>query len=378
VFKRVLSILILTFFAFSSVHAQGGWSIFLFNPQDGSITQVRSSGEAAGSFVLPLPQAFNRYGNFAEVSLSGRYIAYTAYDSTTERPNVQLFVLDRDLSATRFTYDVTDAVTVDGDTNNIPVVFDEVNQQIAFGLLTEGNGWQVVVGDFATSAPLATLTAADAPVLKQTPNILPVVQRYDGVHVWFTAVAYGTGVQAVYPAFRWHIGTGEVVEDETFTHPISDFDPFSGQVVVAVRDESLDSAEGTDGQFIMNAVEVVGTDGSRSTLYNETEGSVQRVIFIEVGARVLIEVYNFETDETKLKVLNRDGSVAGEIIGSLDDITGTPDGFVGLFDGGMAHVNTTVETFSPETVWSGSPDVSLIGVILDADFITPVPPSFQD
>lgn len=363
-FKRLLFFVI--FFALYSlpIQAQGGWSIWLFSDATGTITQVRNDGSIAGSFALPLPQAFNRYGAFAEVSLSGRYVAYTAYDSTTERPNVQLFVLDRDLSATRFNFDVTDAVVIDDATNNIPVVFDEANQQVAFGFVTEQNGWQVVVGDFATSAPLASLTANDHPLFEATADLLPVVQRYDGTHVWFTGYTDGAGTS---PAFRWNIGSGEVVEDAVFTSLLADFDPFSGQVAVV------------DG----NAVEIISAQGERATLYTESEGTIQRALFVEFGARVLIEVRNGET--TTLKVLNRDGTTAGEIIGSLDNLTGTPDGFIGFFttDQGapaVAHVATTAETYAPDTLWTGTQNetVSLPGIILDADFVTPEPPSFQD
>jgi hypothetical protein len=355
VFRRL--ILIITFLAltFAFAEAQGSWSIFLYNAQDGSITQVRANGEVAGSFMLPLSQGFNTYSAFADVSLSGRFIAYTAFDSTQERPNRQLFVFDRNLSATRFTYDITNAVLEEGETNPIPVVFDEVNQQVAFSVLTEVEGWQMIVGDLALSAPLATLTAEGSDGLSA--DVLPRIQRYDGTHVWFTQEDTG---------LRWNIGTGDVEEDDTFAASILDFDPFSGQTAV-VED---------------NATQIVSATGERATLYEETEGEIRGVSFIQLGTRLLVEVEN--GDERTLRVLNRDGTVAGELIGTLESITGTPDGLIGLFESNgapaLAHVITTQDALTPQTLWTGNQGTTplLLGIILDADFVAPPPPTLQD
>jgi hypothetical protein len=106
------------------------------------------------------------------------------------------------------------------------------------------------------------------------------------------------------------------------------------------------------------------------------------VSFIEFGARVLVEVEN--GDETTLRVLNRDSTVAGELIGTLEAITGTPDGFVGLFESNgapaLAHIVTTQDTLTPQTLWTGNQGTTplLLGIILDTDFVAPAPPTFQD
>ncbi|HEX2620130.1 MAG TPA: hypothetical protein VHL11_08285, partial [Phototrophicaceae bacterium] len=96
-------------------------------------------------------------------------------------------------------------------------------------------------------------------------------------------------------------------------------------------------------------------------LYTEADGSINQVRFIENGARILAEVQSSD-NQTHLKVLNRDGSVAGEIVGSLRDLTGTPDGFVGMFDNSgapaIAYINTTASTLTPTTLWSGTPNTT--------------------
>jgi hypothetical protein len=349
--------------------AQGGWSAWVYHPANGGVTQIRDTGQVARAFTLPLPQAFNRYGDFASFSQDGRYIAYTAYDSTAERPNVQLFVYDLSLDSIRFAYDVTDAEMSTDDLNPIPVVFHEPSQGLAFSFATS-DSWQVVLGDLLSGGILAALTSADKPEFAGTATRLPLVRRYDGQsgRVWFTLVDESGGDNS---GFQWASTSGDVIADSTFTHVASAFDPFSGQVAALVA--APDSADSS----LINTVELVRADGERPTLYTEGDGEIRRVIWIESGARLLIETYRADaaadTQQTAYKVVNRDGTLGGEIIGSLGSLAGTPDGFIGMFttgDGAPALARIRTETQDgainqPETLWSGAAgeSVVLLGVV---------------
>ncbi len=129
-----------------------------------------------------------------------------------------------------------------------------------------------------------------------------------------------------------------------------------GQRVIARFDESVSAAA-------PNALEVINPRGEVVTQYSEIEGTIQRVLLIENGQRVLAQVYEEASDETVLKIINVDGTVAAELLGALADLQGTPDGFVGLFDNGgvpaMAYVSTASDTPTPAVIWSADSAIPL-------------------
>lgn len=354
-FPVIIALLLTTLSGNAS--AQTAWTAWLYSPQDGSIIHVNQAGEVTGNFYLPLTQGFNGYGREVVVSASGRYFAYTAYDSTQEPTPVQLFVYDQLVGTIGLTYDLTGAQATGFEFATSSLVIDEEARRIAFGYLTANDGWRVVVGDFATASVVATLEEAES----LAATTLPVVQNLNGSVVTFTAVNYGTNLLPAYPALSWNFETNEITSDERYTTLLVDTDAETGQIAAGTV-ENGDA--GAEPDVVLNAVQIVSTGGQHTLLYSEPDAWVQRVIFIEHGARVLVETYNRATDETRLKVLNRDGSVGGELLGSLDQLTGTPDGFVGLFDNGgapaLAYVNTTDGTLSPVTVWSGAAGTAYI------------------
>ncbi|HEX2622113.1 MAG TPA: hypothetical protein VHL11_18275, partial [Phototrophicaceae bacterium] len=209
------------------------WTAWLYSAAIGNILQVNQAGTVIGDFTLPLAQGFNGYGRWAVVSSGGRYIAYTEFDSTQQSPSEQLFIYDQVIGAIRFTYDMTGAQASGFEFSRSAMAFDEGAGRFAFGYLTETGGWQVVVGDFATSSALAVLNAGSAPSLQLPGNIVPVVQRLDGQSVMFTAVAYGTNFLPAYPAFRWDFTSGDVTPDDRYTTIVIDSDLATGQVAAA-------------------------------------------------------------------------------------------------------------------------------------------------
>lgn len=339
--------------------AQGGraWTAWMYNSADGSIAQVAPDGRIVGALYLPLPQAYNTYGGRVLVASSGRYIAYSAYDNTAADPSSQLFVYDVSLGSILFGYDLTDAQTSGFDSGfrltPDSAAFDEVNGQFAFGYLREGGTeWRIVVGDLAGGAEFTSLSSGSASDVVAG-NVVPVVRRYDGQRVTFTMVpSDDTAARGAYPAFDWNIGTGELAENSAYASFETAVLPATGERLHVIRDEALPIAEGAT----YNAVEAITPSGERFTFYTDPESSLERAYFVEDGARVLVEVVNLTTNQRSLRVVNRDGSVAGELIGMLANIRGTPSGYVGTFDSAeglaLAYVDTSLNPHAPVTLWT--------------------------
>jgi hypothetical protein len=321
----------------------------MFTPDDGSIAQIAPDGVVVGAFYLPLPQAFNAYSAQVVVSPGRRYIAYSAYDSTAAERNYQLFVYDVPLGSLILGYDLSDAAFTGFDPATgfgfapDSAAFDEANAQFAFGILRkDGLGWRVVVGDLTGGTEFTSLSSDSAGAMIAA-DAVPVVRAYDGQRVRFVMLPPTGAVSGqAYPAFAWNIGTGELTTDETFARPDAAHWPPTGERAVAVVRE--------DGAAALR----VTANGESFDVYATTDAALGAAHFIEDGARVLVEAD--AGGERALRVINRDGTLAGELRGTLDSVRGTPDGFLGTFDSAegraLAYVNTTDSAYNPATLWT--------------------------
>lgn len=353
----ILLLLALLLTVASSLSAQtSGWRAWLYSPLDGSVRIADQNGMIVDGYTLPLSQAFNAYGEAITVSATGRYVAYTAYDSTSESGSTQLFVYDHAVQTTRFAYDITGADALSFEVLNTVLAFDEAGERFAFGHFDEAQSWRIVVADLTTGTPQAVGEATSAPELVEyAVNYVPVVQQLSGTRVTFTLLPYGAEAALDNPAFTWDYLGATVTPESDYASIVIDSTP-DGQRVIARFDESVSAAA-------PNALEVINPRGEVVTQYSEIEGTIQRVLLIENGQRVLAQVYEEASDETVLKIINVDGTVAAELLGALADLQGTPDGFVGLFDNGgvpaMAYVSTASDTPTPAVIWSADSAIPL-------------------
>jgi hypothetical protein len=341
------------------------WRAWLFNAADGSIRIADQTGTIVDGYTLPLSQAFNTYDEPVTVSASGRYVAFVAYDSTSENSSTQLFVYDHAVQTTRFAYDITGYDALSFEFLNTPLAFDETGERFAFAVLDEELSWQIVVADLTAGTTQAIGQAASAPELVDYAlNYLPVIQQLSGTRVTFALLPYGGEFEASYPAFTWDFLLGTATPEPTYASLVTD-STADGHRVVARFDDSLPAADenGDVPVLMLNMLEVIDPRGEVTTQYNETDGTIERVLFIEDGQRTVVQVRETGSDEPVLKIINADGTVADELIGALDDLQGTPDGFVGLFDNdgvpAMAYVNTASDMPAPAVIWSSDSDVPL-------------------
>lgn len=332
-------------------NAQGDWAVWIYNPDEGTIAQVLPTGEIATSFRLPLTQAFNAYGDHAVVSASGRFIAYTAFDNTSDQANQQLFVYDLVIGRIGFSYELTGVTDLSLAYGNQQGAFADFEAQFAFGTLDE-RGWRIVIGSMNTDEVLDTLSYAPTGLAARTETEVPIIQRFNGANVWFSVG------QA---AFRWNLIQEGFTPDPTYQSA----DYFAGEIV------RLNESGGVD---------LLGLDRNVQTIYQIQSGTPQSVRFIQNGERILITVQN--ADETRLVVIDRNGNLIGELSGILNQIRATPDGFAGTFNSAVeiaiAQVITTGETLAPFTVWVGTNAPNLRLIHVGAVIIPPTEPTFQD
>jgi hypothetical protein len=357
--RRLLSTLmavmavVVTLFAFVPVSAaQGGWEAWFYNPARGNVTRINQSGAVVGETFLPISQAFNSFGQDVAISPNGRYIAFTMYDSTASTPNIQLSVYDLEIGAVRFNYDISAAAATSLEYRRPDLAFDQANQQFAFGALYP-DGWEIVIANLATESVLNSLSSS-ANGLGQAPaQAVPVITHYDGQFVNLILVPENGSNQGNYPAYRWNIGTNEIVTGSGLTSLDGDRLMMTGETVQPVHDDVL-AASASGAQNVLSVFDPGA--GPSFPMYHNAEANLQEAHFIEGGARVLVEAVQGD-GQRALIVVNRDGSVYGTLIGALDRLYSTPDGFVGVFgsDGGvaLAHVDTTASLGQPQTIWAG-------------------------
>lgn len=342
----LIAALLIVASVWTASHAQQptrDWLAWLFNPADGTITPVSSSGQPAESFYLPLAQAFNAYGDTVSVSVSGRYVAYTAFDSTLgpQMSNRQYFVYDRAIDTSRFSYPLEGVTTLDLEIFASPAAFDEKRQQFAFGYST-AEGWHLVAASLINGAVLNTLTAADAAAVVSEGGV-PIVLFFDANVAHFRMVSHGT----VSGTYTWDIATNTVNAGGSGLTLNGDWLPQTAELLLPAG-MALQVITPRDGLF---------------TFYQHS-ADIQAAYFIADGLQALAETS--KDGQPALIVLNRDGTVANEILGALEDIHGTPSGFAGLFaansGSALARVDTVGGDFSLQAVWSGAAGVSLVHI----------------
>lgn len=317
------------------------WLAWLFNPADGTITQVSSSGDTLEPIYLPLSQAFNAYGDRVSASANGRYVAYTAFDSTLGPAisNRQYFVYDRTIDSTRFTFPLEGIDALDLEIHASPTAFDEMRQQFAFGF-AKADSWQIVAASLINGTVIATLDSASAASI--TEGGMPVVMHFDANVVHFLMVENGTAGGA----YRWDIAADALTAEGLVTSLQSDVLPATTEIVTPSA----------------NTLNITSTDGTFA--FYTHSAAITEAHFIADGLQVLAETS--KDAQPLLLVLNRDGSIAAEILGALESIRGTPTGFAGMFaansGSALARVDTVSQDFALKAIWSGGADVQLVHI----------------
>lgn len=350
------TVLLLLAFMSIGAQAQGNWTAWVYAASTGEVTRVSAQGEIIDAYRLPLSPAFNAYGMHALASANGRFIAYTTADTITGGGNQQLIVYDTQVGIIRFTYDLTGVAANDISFVRFPhsTAFDEAASTFSFGLL-RGDSWELVVANLATESLSggAPLDASDLNLENQRVLPIPEIVRGNAVR-FFLVPADGTTFRE-HAAYLWT--PGQTVVEVGASSAYSDVLPSSGEIAVPVHEKALLMGDATNpAGLAYNAVDIV--QNGRTRLIQDRSLTISQVWWIDGGRQLLLAGFDTAMNADVLKLYNRDGVTVGQFAGQLDDIQGTPDGFVGLFPSGsgagLAYINTAGETLSPVTLWTTS------------------------
>ena len=363
VFKRLIIIGWLLVAVTLTPQAQSNWTAWLYTPSDGGVTRVSATGEIVDAFRLPLSQAFNAYGPAALVSSSGRFIAYTAEDTTSGFENRLLMVYDTRADIIRFTYDLTGVDALDFERQIHPTAFDENSQTFAFGLVRDGS-WELVLADLTTESVKGGGAFTEA--ASGLSGGLPMIMQVQGERVIFYLLGINTQFSREYQLYRWQ--PGDTPSPFGLTSAFADIQNF-GDLVMPYHDETLPAAGASDGPVLAyNAVEIHPTSGGTLRLTDTADLDIMQTWWIAGGQQVLIRGFDEAVGTEVLEVVNLDGTVIGQFQITLGDLHGTPDGLVGIFASGggvgLGHVATLSGEFPTRTVYTtADPSARLVLVV---------------
>jgi hypothetical protein len=337
--------------------AQSSWTAWLYAASDGSITRVNANGEIIDVYRLPLSQAFNTYGDAAVASGSGRFVAYTAYDSTAPQLNRQLFVYDAGTGIIRFTYDLSDVTAIDFEQMARPTAFDEGAQTFAFGVL-RGGQWELVLADLTTEQVKGGGPLTEA--LAGLPAGLPVVLHVQGDRVSFVIHTPGMALDSTYDLYVWRPAQApQVVGMSALVADVRGF----GELVTPALEADTPSMMTADSamttlaakQDPYNAIDIYSPASGSATRLSNLSGHISQVWWV-AGGRQVLAAGSDDGGAPIFSVYGLDGSQVGQFSLVLEDVRGTPDGVAGLFDRdgalGLAHIETQNGTLAARTVYT--------------------------
>ncbi|HEX2621794.1 MAG TPA: hypothetical protein VHL11_16670, partial [Phototrophicaceae bacterium] len=197
----LLLMLLLSFAAVPSTHAQATWSAWLHNKTEARMTLVGAEG-MIDEFILPLPAGFDVYPDQVAVAPDGLHMAYIASQSTTAAQ--QLVVYDHTLRAIVATYD---PATAGGVVSGFPA-FSPNSQRVAFGY-SLAEGWEIINIDLPTFS-IADALRYDDPAVQgiglptpPPPGLAPSIQGYRDNLIAFVYTPLGMDDTS----YQWQLDT---------------------------------------------------------------------------------------------------------------------------------------------------------------------------
>jgi len=363
VFKRLIIVGLLLAVVTLTPQAQSNWTAWLYTPSDGGLTRVSATGEIVDAFRLPLSQAFNAYGPAAVVSSNGRFVAYTAEDTTSGFENRLLMVYDTRVDIIRFTYDLTGVEALDFERQMRPTAFDENAQTFAFGLVRNGS-WELVLADMTTES-----VKGGGPFTEAAAGLsggLPMILSVQGERVIFYLLGINTQFSREYQLYRWQ--PGDTPSPFGLTSATADIQNF-GDLVTPYHDDALPAAGESDGSVLAyNAVDIHPVSGGTVRLMDSASLDIMQTWWIAGGQQVLIKGFDSAVSAEVFEVVDLDGASLGQFQITVGDVHGTPDGLAGIFASGggvgLAHIDTVSGAFPARTVYTTTdPSARLVLVV---------------
>jgi hypothetical protein len=355
--RRPLFSLLFTFFALMLLITAGGasaqddadWTVWLYNQETGTFTQLSSTGETLQQIDVPHSTGYDWYGYYAAVSPDGQSVAYgeaSGEDMNSFNAEIVLYDVNQDrMLATYPLMPNLNALTTSMELFNAAtssITFDAESDSVAFGYAYRYNPnnpdvyhWQIVAIDFTEPAP-APFYILDSAVassrLGTRPDALYNVTdlQYVGTTVRFTLqpVFTGQGLSAV--TAEWNIETNgiQVVEDV-----VSLFgDEANGLRVELLAPAGQPSSEEMMGGPSFTRVSLQDAEtGEQDMIFELEEGWVMGAKFVQNSERIAVTTFHPDHELATLVVIDLEGKEHArfeDVANVIGDIWSTREGFV--------------------------------------------------
>jgi hypothetical protein len=331
----ILLVLVTVLLAALPASAQSGaWSVWLYTPESGRLTQVNDAGTVTRELIIPLDTTHDAagYPGSVAVSHSGEVVAYVTRSISTDIPVVN--VLDVSTQDIIRVFEMPAGTRVSLEFDAGPLNFSESDSQIAFSHGMEAGGWQVIVLDLFTSDVFVlngSDPAAIAAGVPAGPFIVPIVRAYRGALVYFIMLPIPSDAFGG-PGYFWDTTTNLVGPTLAYGNLNSDTLLMTGEVLAPADDSRFPFSTVVDAFPMIQFNTLYVYDpvlDARFPFHTDADVSFYQTVFVQNGERIAAAGARSD-GSVVVRLLERDGSVLGETGVSVEDIQGVFDGFVFL------------------------------------------------
>ncbi|RMG80210.1 MAG: hypothetical protein D6712_18415, partial [Chloroflexi bacterium] len=368
--KRLLLFTSCIFLWLVGVHAQTGWTVWLYAPTDGRLLKVDNDSLILEDDRLQLLTGYSFYPFDVTFSPDGTYAAYVL--SASDRPD-QLVVYDTRQNSIIYNQTITQIGSEIITANRH--LFSEDGRALAIGYLTEG-GWEIAVIDL--TAGRVTLIFRSSLLAQSLPDVdttAPIVQAYREGQIYFTLVTLSESGQIVpIGGYAWNTQTNSITPNHAYTTLQADTFWPTGEVAQA---EYLRQWPAANQQPNVLTVYTPAT-GQRIPIHHAAGGTVLLAQFTNNGEHILVSAMN-ASGLPEWRIISRDGSATPWRTthnGIISSIKGTVDGFLYTADviqpDGSSYTTLYHVTGNEEALlWQSDNGQTLRLVWLDGRQLTP-------
>ncbi|MBL8161994.1 MAG: SH3 domain-containing protein [Anaerolineae bacterium] len=337
----VMLMVLVVLLAAGSAGAQSvGWSAWLYNPQNGLMTQVSESGDTLDQFALPLAAGTDMYPNKVAVAPSGDVIAYVPYNSSSFQGTLLITRRDQIIGSLILPNSYIDSLQFAAN----ETVFSADSTLLAYGYALSDGGWMLHVIDIASGQTIFVLPHDEPLVavlgLSGGVDVTPVPRHVSWERVSFNLMSIEAQSLPSFQAYDWNLLDNTLNANPVYASLDADVLLSTGEIVMTLFDERLPNQNSAFPFFQTNSLQIYDPiSGGRFPFYNTQDAQLAMPRFIQNGERILVDSVDVN-QRFGWRVLERDGRLVGTLptAVTLTAARGVPDGFV-----------YTTQTFIPDT-----------------------------
>lgn len=314
----IITIGIILIFAWKSQPSQGmdtGWDAWLYEPLTRHVWNVDDTGAELVNLTLPIPDiAYSNMVSNIGVSHNGRYIAYFAQHNVNFDYQFLLYdITERTMFSGIYRPPTSGWQRIGLEFGGGHRVFSPDDRYLAIGYQTDFENWEVHVIDMLAE-PLPRITHS----LRNTdPNVaglriraavgVPVIQQITGTRVRFSYLDSMEGFASL-ESYEWDFTSGVIFQNTLYPNLTTDLLPATDETISSYQNESYaNRLDRLEYPLQYNIVEAYYPPYGNFVYYNNPDVSVNRASFVQNGVRILIEEYEYDTNQTYLLLRERSG-----------------------------------------------------------------------